>query len=176
MFINKLLSKKLFLSLLFCLVTQLGYCQKVDDSDNLYLYTMSANEAAVYSLDEISKITFSKKGIQIWNTNWPTEYKYSNVRILTFGDKESSLPSKVEYVSEKNTGVNIAYNSSSFILTINSNRVMKGAALYNLNGMMMLSDMMEKRHYRFQLSGMPEGIYIIKVFGDGRPVSKKIVK
>jgi hypothetical protein len=59
-----------------------GYCQ--NDDENLYLYTKSAGEATVYSMDEINKITFTKNGIQIWNTNWPTEYAYSNVHVLTF--------------------------------------------------------------------------------------------
>ena len=50
----------------------------------MYLYTKTTGEAEVYSIDEISKITFSENGVQIWNTNWPTEYSYSTVRVLTF--------------------------------------------------------------------------------------------
>ena len=167
---------KTLFSIAFCMVTQFGYCQNVNDGDNLYLYTKSTNEAIIYSLDEINKITFSKKGIQIWNTNWPTEYKYSNVRILTFSDRESSSQSKIESVSGNNSGVDIVYNASSFILTVNSSRMMKGVALFNTKGMLIISDMMQKYKYRLHLSDLSSGIYIVKVFGDGRTVSKKIVK
>lgn len=167
---------KTFFSIAFCLATQFGFCQNVNDGDNLYLYTKSANEAAIYSLDEINKITFNKNGIQIWNTNWPTEYKYSNVRILTFSDRESSSQSKVESVSGNNSGVDIVYNASSFTLTVNSSRMMKGVALFNTKGMLILSDMTKKYKYSLHLSDLSSGIYIVKVFDDGRTVSKKIVK
>jgi len=167
---------KTFFSIAFCLATQFGFCQNVNDGDNLYLYTKSANEAAIYSLDEINKITFNKNGIQIWNTNWPTEYNYSNVRILTFSDKGSSSQSKVESVNGNNSDIDIVYNASSSTLTVNSSRLMKGVVLYNTKGMLILSDMMQKHKYRLHLSDQPSGIYIVKVFGDGRTVSKKITK
>lgn len=167
---------KTFFSIAFCLATQFGFCQNVNDGDNLYLYTKSANEAAIYSLDEINKITFNKNGIQIWNTNWPTEYNYSNVRILTFSDREASSQSKVESVSRNNCGVDIAYNASLFTLTVNSSRMMKGVALYNPKGMLILSDMMQKCKYCLHLSGLSGGVYIVKVFDDGGTISKKIAK
>ena len=168
--------KKTLFTIALCTVTQLGYCQNVNDGDYLYLYTKLANEAAIYSLDDINKITFSKKGIQIWNTNWPTEYKYSNVRILTFSGRGSSSQTKVESVSGKNSGIDIVYNASSFTLTVNSSRMMKGVALYNTKGMLILSDMIQKHKYSLHLPDQPNGIYIVKVFGDERTVSKKIVK
>jgi hypothetical protein len=73
------------------MTTAFGYCQDIDNEDNLRLYTKSMKEATVYSLDEISKITFSKNGVQIWNTNWPTEYAYSNVRVLAISSHGSDL-------------------------------------------------------------------------------------
>ena len=71
-------------SISLSLTAVLGYCQTVEKDNNVYLYTKTTGEAEVYSIDEISKITFSENGVQIWNTNWPTEYSYSTVRVLTF--------------------------------------------------------------------------------------------
>lgn len=71
------------------MVTTSGVAMTPDDGENLYLYTKSTKEAAVYSLDELDRITFSDNGVQIWNTNWPTEYAYSNVRVITFSDKKT---------------------------------------------------------------------------------------
>ena len=83
--------QKTFLSAILSMTTFFGYCQDIDNEDNLRLYTKSTKEATVYSMDEINKITFSKKGVQIWNTNWPTEYAYSNVRVLAFSTRSTDL-------------------------------------------------------------------------------------
>ena len=83
--------QKTFLSAILSMTTFFGYCQDIDNEDNLRLYTKSTKEATVYSMDEINKITFSKKGVQIWNTNWPTEYAYSNVRVLAFSTRSTVL-------------------------------------------------------------------------------------
>lgn len=83
--------QKMFLTAILSMTTAFGYCQDIDNEDNLRLYTKSMKEATVYSLDEISKITFSKNGVQIWNTNWPTEYAYSNVRVLAISSRGSDL-------------------------------------------------------------------------------------
>ena len=71
-------------AIFMCMATMPIFSMTPDDGENLYLYTKSTKEATVYSLGELDKITFSEKGVQIWNTSWPTEYAYSNVRVLTF--------------------------------------------------------------------------------------------
>lgn len=61
-----------------------GLAQNTEDGDMLYVYTKSSDEAAMYQLDEVNKITFSNKGVQLWSTDWPTEYPYSSVQALSF--------------------------------------------------------------------------------------------
>ena len=82
---------KTFLTAFLSMTTAFGYCQDIDNEANLRLFTNSTKEATVYSLDEINKITFSKKGVQIWNTDWPTEYAYSSVRVLTISSRGSDV-------------------------------------------------------------------------------------
>lgn len=66
-----------------------------DDGDKVYVLTKSNAEIA-YSLGEISKITFSDKGVQLWNTSWPTEYSYTNMRVLVVNSSaNSTLPTEV---------------------------------------------------------------------------------
>ncbi len=60
--------------------------QETGDGDTLYVNPKSSNEAAKYLLDDINKMTFSNKGIQLWSTSWPTEYPYASVENLTFKD------------------------------------------------------------------------------------------
>lgn len=83
---------------LSCLAIGTCYAALPDDGETLYLYTKATKEAAVYSLDELNKITFSDKGVQIWNTSWPTEYAYSNVRVITFSEKKT--PTGIEQVEK----------------------------------------------------------------------------
>ena len=72
----------------------------------MHVFTKSSNEAASYSLDELDKITFSEKGIQIWTTQWPTEYSYANVRVLTFNNMPGgSFPDALKLVTVRSEGV-----------------------------------------------------------------------
>lgn len=84
--VRSIIQKTVCIIVLF-LVSVTAFSQNTKKGDNLYIYSKSTGEATVYSMDEIRKITFSKNGIQIWNTNWPTEYAYSKVRVLTFGSR-----------------------------------------------------------------------------------------
>ena len=87
-----LTTKKRTLAIVLCsMVAFQGFAQSADDEETLNVYTKTSNEAASYSLEELGKITFSDKGVQIWNTQWPTEYAYTNVRKMTF-TCNSSLP------------------------------------------------------------------------------------
>ena len=80
-----LTTKKRVLAIALCSMAVLqGFAQSADDEETLNVYTKTSNEAASYSLEELGKITFSDKGVQIWNTQWPTEYAYTNVRKMTF--------------------------------------------------------------------------------------------
>lgn len=59
-----------------------------DEEESLYLYTKSSTESVVYSMNELRKITFSNKGVQMWTTNWPTEYSYSQFRVITVNSQK----------------------------------------------------------------------------------------
>ena len=61
-----------------------------DDGGGLSLYTRTEAESVSYSMDEIRKITFSEKGVQIWVTEWPTEYSYSQFRVLALGSMDET--------------------------------------------------------------------------------------
>jgi hypothetical protein len=91
-----------FVALMFFAANE-GMAQNTKSEETLQVFTKSSNEAASYSLDELDKITFSEKGIQIWNTQWPTEYSYANVRVLTFnGASGGTNPDAIKPVSVAN--------------------------------------------------------------------------
>ena len=68
-----------------------SFAQSTNDEDTLFVYTKKYQDPALYELNELNKITFSTKGVQFWNTDWPTEYPYTNVSVLSF-KKRATLP------------------------------------------------------------------------------------
>ena len=67
-----------------------AYAAQPDDGGGLSLYTRTESESVSYSMDEIRKITFSEQGVQIWVTEWPTEYSYSQFRVLALGSLDET--------------------------------------------------------------------------------------
>ena len=77
---------KTVLTIALLLISSFSDClaQGTGDGDTLYVNTKTSDEAAKYLLDDVNKMTFSSKGIQLWSTSWPTEYPYNNVENLSF--------------------------------------------------------------------------------------------
>lgn len=85
----------------FSFLPTMSFSQDKDESNDVTMHVLSNNskEVASYSLDDLKKITFSDKGIQIWHTQWPTEYSYNNVHVLSFnGAIEPSIPNSIRPV------------------------------------------------------------------------------
>lgn len=82
----------LALAMLISIVASPVFAQtsEPDEGESLYLYTKSSSEAVFYPMNELRKITFSKKGVQMWNTNWPMEYAYSQFRVITVKSKKDA--------------------------------------------------------------------------------------
>ena len=80
------------LALLMSMVARVSpaYAVQPDNGNGLSLYTRSESGSVTYSMDEIRKITFSDKGVQIWVTEWPTEYTYSQFRVLALGSLDET--------------------------------------------------------------------------------------
>lgn len=96
-----------FVSLMI-FTTNEGLAQNTKSEEMLQVFIKSSSEAISYSLDELDKITFSDKGIQIWNTQWPTEYSYTNVRVLTFNSTSSEdMSDAIKPVFMRNEGEQI---------------------------------------------------------------------
>lgn len=70
-----------------------------DGGGGLSLYTRSESEAVSYSMDEIRKITFNNKGVQVWVTDWPTEYSYSQFRVIALNDESDAT--RIEGITAK---------------------------------------------------------------------------
>ncbi len=79
-----------------------------DEGETLYLYTKSFSEAFFYPMSELRKITFSNKGVQLWTTNWPTEYSYSQFRVITVNSPKEGTGIEDISIGSKGVG-NVVY-------------------------------------------------------------------
>ena len=162
----------IILTLLFGLVSTAGFAASPADGDNLYVFTKQSDAPAIYSLDDLDKITFSDTGVNFWNTKWPTEYAYGNFRLITF--KASDNPNGIELIAASESDVVISYDRQQETLSVESGNPLSGVAVYDVQGRPVTVERGFAYSYKLSLSMAPHGIYIVKV--NGSSVSQKIVK
>lgn len=143
-----------------------------NDGDNLYVFTKPSTIPAVYSLEDLDKITFSETGINFWNTKWPTEFAYSVFRLITFDPSHD--PNSIEQIVGYSAAVMITYDPQQETVYVTSEKPLSGVIVYDLQGRPITIDHSLASYYELSLLSVPRGIYIVKV--NGSPVSKKIVK
>lgn len=172
--------KNLKFSILFTLflsmVNTSGFAMNPEDDDMLYVYTKNNKDVALYQLDDLKKITFSKSGVLMWSTNWPTEYPYSKVSVITFHDRNYVKPTGIEttYATEEN--IRISYSPSISIITVKSSSILDGIAVYDLQGQLIDADHTSRQFYQLSLKDFHQGVYVVKAKGKLAESVKKIVK
>lgn len=152
------------------------FAQTTVDDDMLYVYTKNNNEAALYQLDDLNKITFSNSGVCLWNTNWPTEYPYSKISVITFRDRNYVKPSGIETTYADEDLIRISYSSSSGVVTVKSSTQLDGIAVYDLQGQLIDADDTSRQVYQLSLKHVHQGVYVVKAKGKRSEMVKKIVK
>ena len=142
------------------------------DDDNLYVITNQSTASAIYSLDDIDKITFTSKGVNFWNTGWPTEYAYGDFRLIILNS--SDVPSDIKQTVVGSGDAIIIYNQLQEMVHVKSVKPLSGIAVYDVQGRLVAVADHVANAYELSLSSVPRGIYIVKVIGGA--VSQKIVK
>ena len=165
------MSKKIIIYLM-SVIPAIGFAASPADGDNLYVFTKQSDAPAIYSLDDLDKITFSDTGVNFWNTKWPTEYAYGNFRLITF--KASDNPNGIESIAASESDVVIIYDHQKETLSVESENLLSGVAVYDVQGRPVAIERGSAYSYQLSLSMVPRGIYVVKV--NGSSVSQKIVK
>jgi len=151
------------------------FAQSAEDGDMLYVYTKFSDEAAKYQLDDVNKITFGSKGVQLWSTNWPTEYPYTKVSVLSFKARSNDM-SAVRSLNDEEGRISIGYNASNGIVTVVGDMVLESVAIYGMQGQAISVDKSKKMVYNLSLRNAPLGVYVVKAFGKKKGMTKKIVR
>ena len=165
---------KLLLTLLLCMMSVSGFASNPDEGDNIYVFTRQSDTPAVYSMDDIDKIAFSTTGISFWSTNWPTEYLYENLRLITFSPDVT--PSGIEQMSMNVEDVSITYDRHQESVIVRSDNLLSHVAVYDMQGRLITSATDKANTLKVSLLTAPQGIYLVKVNASVGSVSKKIVK
>lgn len=152
-----------------------SFAQSSEDG-TLYVYTKTSDDAALYELSELKKITFSDKGVQLWNTAWPTEYPYKNVSVISFKKRKQGGTTGIGVNVEGEGKISIGFNALQSVVTVISDVLLNRVAIYDLQGRCIASDKDEKQVYNLSLNSSPQGVYIVKAYGKNTETTKKIVK
>ena len=163
-------------TILLGMVSTSGFAANPDDDDMLYVYTKNNKDAALYQLDDLNKITFSNSGVRMWNTNWPTEYPYSKVSVITFRDRNYVKPTSIETTYADDEQIRISYSPSSGVVTVKSSTQLDGIAVYDLQGQLIDADHTSRQFYQLSLKHVHQGVYVVKAKGKRSEAVKKIVK
>lgn len=163
-------------TILLGMVSISGFAANPDDDDMLYVYTKNNKDAALYQLDDLNKITFSNSGVRMWNTNWPTEYPYSKVSVITFRDRNYVKPTSIETTYADEEQIRINYSPSSGVVTVKSSTLLDGIAVYDLQGQLIDADHTSRQFYQLSLKHVHQGVYVVKAKGKRSETVKKIVK
>ena len=163
-------------TILFLSASPNCFAQATGVDDMLYVYTKNNKDAALYQLDDLNKITFSNSGVRMWNTNWPTEYPYSKVSVITFRDRNYVKPTSIETTYADEEQIRISYSPSSGVVTVKSSSLLDGIAVYDLQGRLVDSDHTSRQFYHLSLKHVHPGVYVVKAKGKRSETVKKIVK
>lgn len=163
-------------TILLGMVSISGFAANPDDDDMLYVYTKNNKDAALYQLDDLNKITFSNSGVRMWNTNWPTEYPYSKVSVITFRDRNYVKPTSIETTYADDEQIRISYSPSSGVVTVKSSSLLDGIAVYDLQGQLIDANRTSRQFYQLSLKHVHQGVYVVKAKGKRSETVKKIVK
>ena len=172
--------KKLFFTFALALLALVSYAQygtqEIDDvGDNLYVYTKDASNPAVYSLDNLDKLTFGDNAISIWYDGGRTDYQYSRISVMTF--REDIKPTtSIEPLSFVAADIKISYDRSSSLVRVEGGRTLQGVSVYDLQGRLAIKDARNLNSYRVSLQGKPQGVYVIRVSENGKFTTVRIVK
>lgn len=167
---------KTILLTILCLSTFTDSFAQGEDDGLLYVYIKTSADAALYELSDLNKITFSDKGVQLWNTAWPTEYPYKSVSVISFKKRKQGGTTGISTKTEGEGKINIGYNALQSVVTVVSDVLLDRVAVYDLQGRCIVSDNDGKQVYNLSLSSSPQGVYIVKAYGKKAETTKRIVK
>lgn len=146
-----------------------------DDGDNFYVFTNGNTRKAVYSLDQIDKLTFDEQSMSVWTNSGRIDYAYSNVSLMTFKDM-GMVPDRVESIGSAARDITIHYDRTAGIVYVRGERLLSGVIIYDMLGKPVTKVLTKGKEYRCSLEIVPSGVYLVRVLDKETDTAVKIVK
>ena len=143
-------------------------------ADYMNVYLTSQGSFQSINIDEIDKITFpSEDEVNIVISGVVTPMAIDNIEFITFGDTNiTAIEDNEAEVAE----IEITHLRGSGEVRIKSPEAINLVQFYNMQGVLMQSLTPGVETATFDVSGYPNGIYIVAVQSNGKTVTKKIIK
>ena len=143
----------------------------VNATDYMNVYLTSQGTFQSINIDEIDKITFpSEDEVNIVISGVSTPMAIDNIEVITFGNTDiTAIEDSEAEVSE----IEIIYYAGEVRIT--SPEAINLVQLYNMQGVLMQTQTPQTEITTLNVSGYPNGIYIVAVQSNGEKVTKKII-
>ena len=162
--------------LLLGLVVALPFSAQADDRNSFYVYVNSSNTPETFSLNTLDKITFTDNSMKLWEDTKMTEIEFSEIDFLTLDEQQTRpIVTPVQNL-DIDENIRIKYDAKAGFVTIEGKEQLQGAAIYDLQGRLLVSDASASKSYRLSVAKVPRGIFLVKVTSGGKVKSQKLVK
>ena len=164
-----MLMRKTILSVLLVLgLTPL----QADDYDYLWLHSPVASGTRSYAIDDLRKITFGGKALQVHLKSQasPVTWAYSNLWKMTF---ESGIATAVD--TPQKTG-DLSIITSPLEIRVESPTPLKYVAVYQVQGRRLALFGQGETTASYSLNALPMGIYVVRAENAENVQSIKFVK
>lgn len=172
----KLFKLTFLLVILLSTASITGFAANPEDGDNLYVFTKSASNAVVYSLDDIEKMTFDDHAFNVWVNGGKTDYAYGNISLLTFRGTMQPVTSVESLTTPEESEIQVAFNRATLLVSAESRNALSSLMVCDLQGRTLATLSKNAAKLQLSLAHMPQGVYIVKAQGAGTEKSVKIIK
>ncbi|MBO5720500.1 MAG: T9SS type A sorting domain-containing protein [Bacteroidales bacterium] len=168
----KYLTLKQIVLMLVAFLTVVSIQAQTADYMNVYLSSQGSFQSI--NIDEIDKITFtSEDEVNIVISGVVTPMAIDNIEVITFGDTNITA---IEENEAEVAEIDITYLSGSGEVRITSPEAINIVQLYNMQGVLMQTQMPNTTTVTLDVSAYANGIYIVAVQSKGKTATKKIIK
>ena len=140
--------------------------------DYMNVFLSSQGSFQSINIDEIDKITFpSEETVNIVISGVVTPMAIDNIEYITFGNTDITA---IEESEADITEIEIIYYGGEVRIT--SPDAINLVQLYNMQGVMMQTQTPASVTTTLNVTGYPNGIYVVVVQSNGKVETKKIIK
>ncbi len=144
------------------------------ERNTLFVFLNSSSTPRAFSLETLDKITFTSHSMKMHEAQKVTELEFSTFSFMSL-DANITPTTDIRSLSFDDDA-NIQYYLTGSSIVVESDSMLEGINIYDLQGRLVASDKQESKTYSLSLARVPHGVFVVQVFYNGKVLSKKMVK